>query len=353
MKRIGFLLLVLLVAMAIALPACAEPAPAPTPAPAPIPTTPIKWIMPSFYSAPGAWPVDVIPPFCDAVKERTSGMLDIHLYYSGELGIDRKDFPSALQTGSIQLAHASAGYYSEEIEAAAMSAMPAISRSHDEGAKFSVPLRHFMDRQFGEKYNVKVLFAAPWTHGQVMTQTKIKDFADLEGRKIRVSVKPVGDMLTNLNGTPVLMPFGEIYMALQKGVLDGYCTSIDSIVSEKFFEVVDYVNLYWTHGGLVVWLMSLDAYNALPEDFQKIVAEEADKAEYAAMAAGRAELTTFVPIVKQLGLTVSEPTEAEVVGIRKGAKPVWDAFYLKASAEGREEFLKAFERLGVPYTPPE
>jgi len=351
--RLVYLVLILALVALPLVGACAKPAPSPAPSPAPVPTTPIKWSMPTFYSALGAWPVDAIPPFVEGVKERTNGMLDIHLFFSGELGIDRMDFPGALKQGTIQIAHASAGYYSEEMEACAMSAMPGISRSHDEGATYSVPLRHLMDKEFGEKYNVKVLFAAPWTHGQVMTSTEVKDFGNLEGRKIRVSVKPVGDMLANLNGTPVLMPFGEVYSALQKGVIDGYCTSIDSIVSEKFYEVINYVNLYWTHSGLTVWMMSLDAYNKLPEEFQKILWEEAEKAEYAAMAAGRAELTTFLPVFKELGIEVREATPADVEAIRKGAKPVWDAFYRGASPEAREEFLKGLQRVGVSYTPPQ
>ena len=267
------------------------------------------------------------------------------------MGIGGRDYPSALKAQAIQVGHASAGYYSEEIEGAAISAMPGITRSYAEGEKAYLPLRDFMDRQFKEKYNVKVLFAAPWAHAQIMTTKRIESFTDLKGIKIRVPVKPAGDMIANLNGTPITMSFGEIYMALEKGVIDGYCTTIESIESEKFYEVIDYVNLFFTHAGLVVWLVSLDAFNELPEDIQKIVLEETEKAEREARAAGAAELETYLEISKNLGLEIVSPTPAEIEAIRKAAKPVWDAFYRKASPEARGEFIKVFERIGLTYTP--
>jgi len=79
--------------------------------------------------------------------------------------------------------------------------------------------------------------------GQFFTKEPVEDYTDLGGIKIRIASKLVGDLLTANNAVPVFMPFSDVYEALSKGVVDGYSTSIPSISSEKFYEVVNYVHM--------------------------------------------------------------------------------------------------------------
>ena len=352
-KKMLLIPVALLLAVSLVAIGCPAPAPAPAPTPAPAPVAPevIKWRFATFYSAPGSYWVDEITPFIEAVKERTNGRLDIHLYYGGELGIGGRDYLPALRGGAIHLGQASTAYYSKEIEGAAISAMPMIAGNYNESAGLIEGLRPFIDKQLKEKYNVKTLWLVPWALSHVMTKEKVEDFTDLKGMKLRCPQPLTGQVITNCNGVPVAMSMKEVYMAISKGVIDGYVTSLDTIESEKFYEVVNYVNLVGYHGAACVWLMSLEAFNELPADIQKIVNEEAKKAEEAVKAEAGSELATYAEIAKSLGLEVVYPTEADVKGIREAAKPVWDEWYASASPEGRQEFLKALERVGVTYTP--
>ena len=346
-KKILLIPLALLVISLVAT-GCAKPAPAPAPAPAP---EAIKWRMDTFYSAPGNPWTDVMPPFCEAVKERTNGGLDIHLYWAGELGVWGKDYLPALKGQAIHLGNASTAYYVHEIEGCAISAMPMIVKDLAESKKFLEGLRPFIDKQLKEKYNVKVLCMVPWELVQLVSAKKVDDVTNLNGLKLRCPQPLTAQVLKNCNGVPVSMPMGEVYMGIQKGVVDGYISTLDSLESEKFLEVINYVYLVGYHGAAYIWLMSLDAFNELPEDIQKIVSEEAKKAEDTALASVSKELETYSKIAKQHGIEVISPTAAEIEAVRASAKPIWDEWYRGASAEGRQEFYNALARIGVTYTP--
>ena len=93
---------------------------------------------------------------------------------------------------------------------------------------------------------------------------------DLEGMKIRViGSSIVLDTFNAFGAQATNMSFGELYSAIQQGVLDGAeCDHIDLLV-EKFYEVTKYVS-YTEHLYLSVALIfSKKQFKKLPEDVQK------------------------------------------------------------------------------------
>lgn len=61
---------------------------------------------------------------------------------------------------------------------------------------------------------------------------------DLKGMKIRVQNSPLAiDIMKALGATPVPLPYGELYSALQQGVVDGAENNIPSYYSSRHFEV--------------------------------------------------------------------------------------------------------------------
>ena len=92
---------------------------------------------------------------------------------------------------------------------------------------------------------------------------------DLEGMKIRViGSSIVLDTFNAFGAQATNMSFGELYSAIQQGVLDGAeCDHIDLLV-EKFYEVTKYVS-YTEHLYLSVALIfSKKQFKKLPEDVQ-------------------------------------------------------------------------------------
>ncbi|CAG23377.1 TRAP transporter substrate-binding protein [Photobacterium profundum] len=70
------------------------------------------------------------------------------------------------------------------------------------------------------------------------TNKLIKTPNDLKGMKIRVQNSPLSiDIVKALGATPVPLPYGELYSALQQGVVDGAENNIPSYLSSRHFEV--------------------------------------------------------------------------------------------------------------------
>ncbi|MEA9391033.1 TRAP transporter substrate-binding protein [Acerihabitans sp. TG2] len=66
----------------------------------------------------------------------------------------------------------------------------------------------------------------------------IKEPADLQGMKIRVQSSPISiDTMKALGATAVPLPYGELYSALQQGVVDGAENNIPSYYSSRHYEV--------------------------------------------------------------------------------------------------------------------
>jgi TRAP-type C4-dicarboxylate transport system substrate-binding protein len=121
---------------------------------------------------------------------------------------------------------------------------------------------------------VKVLYIHAHGPGLLHTKKPVRKLEDLKGMKIRST--GLSAKVTNaLGGVPVAMPQGATYEALQKGVVEGTLTPIETLKGWKQAEVVKYTTdcsgVGYTTAMFVV--MNLKKWNALPKNIQKIFEE--------------------------------------------------------------------------------
>ena len=130
-----------------------------------------------------------------------------------------------------------------------------------------------LDKQFQEKYKVKVLyyydfgFRHFWTNGSPIVEPK-----DLRGMKIRVQqAKIFGDTINGLGGSAVPMAFGEVITAAKQGVIDGGDLPIVNMKALKIYEVSKYASMTYHNYGPTNAVMNLDVWNGLSADQQKLI----------------------------------------------------------------------------------
>lgn len=105
-----------------------------------------------------------------------------------------------------------------------------------------------------------------------------KDSPGLSGMKIRgtVSYHP---MIRALGGAPVNMPGGQVYTALQKGVVDGAAWTRVGVKDFKWYEVADYITTpAFGQVGLMIFA-NLDKFNSLSPEEQKVLLEAGKEVE--------------------------------------------------------------------------
>ncbi|MFB3925471.1 MAG: TRAP transporter substrate-binding protein [Syntrophales bacterium] len=132
----------------------------------------------------------------------------------------------------------------------------------------------YMKMRPKELDNVKVLYIHAHGPGLLHTKKPVATLEDLKGLKIR-STGLSSKIVQALGGIPVAMPQGETYESLQKGVVDGTFTPMETLKGWKQAEVVKYTTdcpgVGYTTAMFVV--MNLKKWNSLPKDVQKIIEE--------------------------------------------------------------------------------
>jgi len=105
------------------------------------------------------------------------------------------------------------------------------------------------------------------------TNVKVKKLEDLSGLKFRGTpfyhavLKPLGMV-------PVAMPLGDIYEAMDRGLIDGWACSPNTALSRKLYEVTKYCidHPFWSRGNAYI-VVNLDAWNRLPKRLQKLMVD--------------------------------------------------------------------------------
>jgi TRAP-type transport system periplasmic protein len=149
---------------------------------------------------------------------------------------------------------------------------------------------------------------------------------DVQGLKIRTTQNAVHIAAWEAIGAvPTPMPFGEVFMALRQGIIDGQENPVDLIHSASFYEVQDFLVLT-EHVRSIAWLGLSEAwFQTLPSEHQQIILEEAEKAaRYNDELLEREEGSIMEKLADRM--TVIEPEEIDHQAFRERVMEVPEQF---------------------------
>jgi TRAP-type C4-dicarboxylate transport system substrate-binding protein len=107
----------------------------------------------------------------------------------------------------------------------------------------------------------------------VTRKAPVRSLADLKGLKIRTVGASPAETGKALGFTPVSISMGELYMSLEKGVVDGAIVPADTLVARRLGEVIKYVTQIDLGATLFFVVMNEDSFNRLPEASRKVIDE--------------------------------------------------------------------------------
>ncbi|MCW1950216.1 MAG: TRAP transporter substrate-binding protein DctP [Octadecabacter sp.] len=131
----------------------------------------------------------------------------------------------------------------------------------------------WVDAHYQETQGLKVLSIPTATTGfRFFLREPMDATAQLDGMKIR-ALPSYNTIVGSLGGTAVVVPFGELYSAAEKGVIDGLVWPTVGAVGFKFHEVAPYLAepAFGTVSYLI--MMDLDRWNGLDEETQTLMLE--------------------------------------------------------------------------------
>ena len=211
--------------------------------------------------------------FAKIVKERTGGKVIVKVYPNAMLYNDRAAI-EALQMNAIQMACPSTAKFTGWLPELQLFDLPFLFKNTEH-------LHKVMDGPVGKKIlalfkRKGMLGLAFWDNGfKVLSNNKhpIVLPKDAKGLKFRVmSSQVLQEQFKAVGASPQVLPFSEVYSALEQGVVDGCENPWSNLYTKKLYEVAPYTTESY-HGYLGYVLVTNQIFwNKLPDNLKKIIA---------------------------------------------------------------------------------
>lgn len=180
----------------------------------------------------------------ESLEKKSGGKLKVEIYPFGQLGGERESL-ELLQIGSLDIAKVSAGVLENFIPEYKVFSIPYLFRDKQHTLDiYDGPIGKSILSQ-GEKFNLQGLtFYDAGSRSFYTKSDPITAANDLKDMKIRVMKSNMAiSMVDKLGAAPTPISFGELYTALQQGVVDGAENNIPSYYTSKHYEVCKFLSI--------------------------------------------------------------------------------------------------------------
>lgn len=226
---------------------------------------------------PDGYPtVEGVKAMAAEVREKTEGRICIEVFPSAQLG-EEKDTIEQTQFGVIDMVRASFGTFNDIVPVTQTFSLPYLFRDVDHmHAVMDGPIGEEIAADFAERDLIVLAYYDGGARSFYNSQRPITSIEDLAGMKIRVIQNDVFvDMMAALGASATPMPYGEVYSAIQTGVIDGAENNFPSYDSSGHYEVAKHYTLDEHLMVPELVAMSKTAWDKLSPEDQAILREAA------------------------------------------------------------------------------
>jgi TRAP-type C4-dicarboxylate transport system substrate-binding protein len=182
-----------------------------------------------------------------------------------------------------------------------------------------------VDRHY-QKIGLKLIAMPMSTDGgyQIILRKPLTPAGNLQGHKIRGNAT-YANVIKMLGGTVVTLPPGEVYTALDKGVIDGFAWTNYGVADMRLYEPAKFVLRPAFGFGTYAILANLAAWNKLPPADQKVMLDEAAKIEAHWLKESARLMDAEEKTLIGKGMTVVQMGEAQRAQLKRAwSDGLWD-----------------------------
>jgi TRAP-type C4-dicarboxylate transport system substrate-binding protein len=270
--------------------------------------------------------------FAKTLEQRTNGAIKITIY-EATLGAPTDQW-DMVKKNAIQFTYTHDGYNAGRMPVYSLFGLP--FELTDMNAVFNVANEWLKAGYLKELTdNFKVLYFVPTNLLQLITRSKkVTTMDEFKGLKIRSGTGLQGQTISALGATGVSMAGGEVYMALQTGVIDGAITGIDMVNDRKLYEVAKYAPRLPLYGACFVLLMNKEVWNDLPKDLQTLVEQVSKDAANVDLKKRMDEENSLWERIRQFGVDTYNISSQEQVRWKKATTGIADKYVSDIVAKG-------------------
>ncbi|MDN3633139.1 TRAP transporter substrate-binding protein [Neolewinella lacunae] len=171
----------------------------------------------------------------------SDGQLRLKIYSGGQLGTESQNL-ELLQLGSLAMTKVSAAVMERFAPAYSVLSLPYLFE--DRETSFRVldgPVGQELLAQGAAARLRGLTFFDAGTRSFYTKSAPVRTPADVVGKKVRVQNSPMAvDLIKSLGGSPTPISYGELYTALQQGVVDAAENNLPSYYTSRHYEVTPY-----------------------------------------------------------------------------------------------------------------
>ena len=303
---------------------------------------PIEIVFSTYMPTSYPYLVQPLVDFTKNVEAESGGRVKFKFYHSGQLYKGKEEF-GALERGDIDMAAPNDLYHTGIVPELGISNLPflwddpaSMQKSLDAGL-WDLGIKEKL-----AKHNHIVLGMAAGGPYQIYSKNfKVTSPNDLKGKKWGVSGSTASKAMELLGGSPTTMGSGELYMALQRGTIDGCTRPLITGLGRKLYEVVE--NLSVTNMAFFTCYMTINKqkWETLPADIQAIMIKAGKKRDQQQLRMLQAFMKDALKQYKEKGVKVHVATPKELSTFSQKMGPVYD-WWQKKVPEGKKyiEFVK-------------
>ena len=266
-------------------------------------------VLRSSDTHPDGYPtVEAVKYFGQLVEERTEGRYTVEVYHSAQLG-QEADTIEQVRSGVIDLNRVSMAPWNGLVPVTLIPSLPYLFRSPEHArAVMSGPIGDEIAAGFPDHGVVVLAYYDGGARSFYNSRKAINSVEDLRGLKFRVIQSDVFvDMVGALGASATPMPYGEVYSAIETGVIDGAENNFPSYESAKHFEVAQHYSLDEHTIVPEVFVMSKMAWDRLTPEDQEIFKQAARESMERQWELWDARVEQSRKIVEDAGSQITTP----------------------------------------------
>lgn len=275
------------------------------------------------------------------LSKTTNNKVEINSLFGGVLGTNKNNL-KLVSDGVVEFSSTFVGYHNNIFPAqSAFDLFPRGPKSFEGQLYFYRQAYERIPQIRAElsRHNLKLVMINPLLHLAFASKQPITSLDDIQNQKWRAGTKSLLRYLENIGAIPVSVPWDDVYISLQTGLINGVLTNYDGLNNAKFYEPAPHILIspeLWMANPMI-YFVNLDYWNSLDSEIQDawmVASESAELMWGRQLDAAREEI---IQSQRSQGVIVNEITDEDIVK--------WDDD--EKLQEAREEWIQEASTAGL------